>query len=92
MAHDLSPQSETYLHQMVTGGLYPSTDAALEAAVEALREKNSTSSFVPDEHMAAVEEALAELEAGVEEEMAASDWDGLRQVIRDVAAKKARSA
>ena len=80
MAHDLSPQSETYLHQMVTGGLYPSTDAALEAAVEALREKNSTSSFVPDEHMAAVEEALAELEAGVEEEMAASDWDGLRQV------------
>lgn len=77
---------------MVTGGFYPSTEAALEAAVEALREKNGTTPLVPDEHMIAVEEALAELEAGVEEEMAASDWEGLRQVIRDVAAKKARSA
>lgn len=92
MAHDLSPQSESYLHQMVTGGFYPSTEAALEAAVEALREKNDAVPMVPEEHMAAVEDALAELETGVEEEMSSADWEGLRQVIRNVAAKRVHRA
>jgi hypothetical protein len=35
----LSPQSEQYLASVVAGGLFPSKEAALEAAVAALREK-----------------------------------------------------
>jgi hypothetical protein len=41
MSRELSPQSEQYLANAVASGLFPSTEAALEAAVEALREKTS---------------------------------------------------
>jgi hypothetical protein len=37
MADQLSNQSEQYLADVVAGGLYPSKEAALEAAVTALR-------------------------------------------------------
>jgi hypothetical protein len=39
MAYELSPQSEQYIASVVSGGLFSSKEAALEAAVAALREK-----------------------------------------------------
>ncbi|MGC3971438.1 MAG: hypothetical protein QM775_30090 [Pirellulales bacterium] len=91
MSHELSPQSESYLHQVVAGGLYPSKDAALEAAVAALREQNANIPPVPDDHVAAVEEALADLEAGVEEKFTVEDWQSLREVIRSAASRGAKA-
>ena len=89
MNHDLSPQYEQYLDKMVAGGLYPSKEAALEAAIEALREKNEDITYVPDEHMEAVEQAIESANAGKSTPMIAADWAELRQRAIDVAARKA---
>ncbi|HVU90356.1 MAG TPA: hypothetical protein VHD36_23705 [Pirellulales bacterium] len=89
MQHDLSPRSEQYLDKIVSGGLYPSKEAALEAAVEALREKNEDTPYVPDEHMEAVERAIESANAGKSTPMTAADWANLRQRALDVAARKA---
>lgn len=70
MSFDLSPQNSQYLAKVVADGLFPSVDAAIDAAVDALRRQNERLPMVPDEHMDAVEEALADLEAGIEE-----DWN-----------------
>jgi len=70
MTFDLSPQNSQYLSKAVADGVYPSLQAALDAAVDALRKQSERLPMVPDEHMDAVEEALADLEAGIEE-----DWD-----------------
>ena len=51
MSRELSPQVEQYLASVVAGGLFPSEEAALEAAIAALREKIESIPFVPDEHM-----------------------------------------
>lgn len=39
MPYELSAQSERYITSVVAGGLFSSKEAALEAAVTALREK-----------------------------------------------------
>lgn len=70
MSFDLSPDNSQYLAKVVADGLFPSVDAALDAAVDALRRQNERLPMVPDEHMDAVEEALADLEAGIEK-----NWD-----------------
>jgi Arc/MetJ-type ribon-helix-helix transcriptional regulator len=92
MNHDLSPQSEQYLDQMVSGGVYPSKEAALEAAIEALREKNEEIPFVPDEHMEAVERGIEEANAGRLIPMTPEYWERLRQVARDAAAGKSATS
>jgi Arc/MetJ-type ribon-helix-helix transcriptional regulator len=38
-SRELSPQTEQCLASVVASGLFPSAEAALEAAIEALREK-----------------------------------------------------
>jgi hypothetical protein len=58
MADQLSNQSEKYLADVVAGGLHPSKEAALEAAVTALREKNEQLPEVPPEDAVLVEEGL----------------------------------
>lgn len=88
MQHELSPQSEQYLDKIVAGGLYPSKEAALEAAVDALREKNEEIRSVPDEHIEAVERAIESANAGKSTPMTAADWAQLRQRAIDVAAGK----
>ncbi len=85
MASGLSPHNEQYLDQVVAGGLYPSKDAALDAAVIALREKHSAIPVVPPEHLALVEEALEDIEKHGSVEMTAEDWTRLRQLARDTA-------
>ena len=89
MAYELSPQTEQYLTSIVAGGMYPSKEAALEAAVAALRERREPSRTVPDEHMELVEEAVASAEDGRLRELTADDWSQLRQLARDVAARGA---
>jgi hypothetical protein len=87
MANGLSSQSEQYLAQVVASGLFPSKEAALEAAVVALREKNEEVPLIPEEHMALVEEALASAEAGESRPMTEEDWSQLREFARRVAAE-----
>ena len=84
MQHELSPQSEQYLDKMVAGGLYPSKEAALEAAIEALREKNKGIPFVPDEDAEAVDQGLEQASAGQATPMTEEDWARLRQLARAV--------
>ncbi len=88
MEHGLSPQNQQYLEQVVAGGIYPSKEAALDAAVAALREKNDEIPFIPDEHMGAVEQAIESADAGLCRTMTEDDWERLRQLARDVAAGK----
>ena len=88
MASGFSPQNEQFLARAIAEGLYPSTEAALDAAVSALREKNEEVPVVPEEHMALVEAAIEESNAGLSREMTAADWDALRQTVREVAARK----
>ena len=92
MVKDLSEQSEEYLANVVAGGLFPSKEAALEAAVAALREKTEQIPFVPDEHMARVEQAIESADAGLTSPMTPAYWDGLRQNVRDNAAGKSPSS
>lgn len=88
MTFDLSPQSEQYLASVVAGGLYPSTAAALEAAVVALREKTAQLPFVPDEHMELVEQALASSGEGRSRPLTDADWSHFRQLAKDSAADR----
>jgi hypothetical protein len=86
VAKELSPQIEQYLASVVAGGLFPSEEAALEAAIAALREKTGTMPFVPDEHMERVEQAIASASAGGTRPMTPEYWENLRQIVRDAAA------
>lgn len=86
MGINLSPQSEAYIQQVVATGQYPSPEAAIDAAVAALREQNENILYVPDEHMEAVEQGLAEADAGLSRPMTEADWARLHQLARDVAA------
>lgn len=85
MEKDLSPQTEQYLASVVADGLFPSKEAALEAAVQALREKTEPFPFVPAEHMDAVERAIESANAGRLTPMTPEYWEQLRQVVRDTA-------
>ncbi|MBX3414105.1 MAG: hypothetical protein KF708_15565 [Pirellulales bacterium] len=87
MHHELSPQSEQYLDQIVAGGLYPSKEAALEAAVEALPEKTEPSHFVPDDHLETVERGIESAHAGRLKPVTPEFWDALRQMARETAAE-----
>ncbi len=86
MAGDLSPQYEQYLARVVAGGLFPTKQAALEAAIDALREKTGAIPYVPDEHMARVEQAIESANAGRSSPMTPQYWDSLRQRIRGASA------
>lgn len=87
MPDELSPQAEAYLASIVAGGLYSSKQAAIEAAVAALREKNQPLPNVPDDHMDAVEAALSAAQTGQLCEFTAADWSRLRGYAHDVAAR-----
>ena len=92
MVKDLSQQTEQYLADVVAGGLFPSKEAALEAAVAALREKTEPIPLVPDEHIERVEQAVESANAGLTSPMTPEYWDCLRQNVRDIAAGKSPSS
>jgi hypothetical protein len=85
MATMLPPKIEEYLASVVACGMFPSQEAALEAAIDALREKTEPIPFVPDEHMEHVEQAIESASAGQTRPMTPEYWDGLRQIVRDAA-------
>jgi len=87
MSIQLSPQAEQYLDSVVADGFFPSREAALEAAVDALREKLEPIPFVPDEHMERVEQAIESSKAGRSREMTPEFRESILQRIRDVAAR-----
>jgi hypothetical protein len=87
MATMLPPKIEQYLASVVACGMFPSQEAALEAAIDALREKTEPIPLVPDEHMERVEQAIESANAGRTRPMTPEYWEGLRQVVRDAADK-----
>jgi hypothetical protein len=86
MSHELSAQTEQYLASIVAGGIFPSKEAALEAAVEALR-NNTAIPMIPEEHMEAVERGIASALAGQAGPMMKADWEELRNYARQAASK-----
>jgi hypothetical protein len=88
MVRELSPQAEQYLASVVAGGLFPTQEAALEAAVDALREKTEPIPFVPDEHAERVDQAIESANAGRTKPMTPEYWESLRQMARDAASEK----
>jgi hypothetical protein len=88
MATEFSPQIEQYLASIVAGGLFPSREAALEAAILALREKTEPIPLAPDEHMERLEQAIESANAGRTKPLTPEYWEGLRQKIRDAAAQQ----
>ena len=85
MATQLSPQIEQYLASIVADGLFPSPEAATEAAIAALREKTEPIPFVPDEHLERVEQAIEAANAGQTCPMTPEYWANLRQIVRAAA-------
>ena len=83
MVRELPPQIEQYLSSVVAGGLFPSEEAALEAAIAALREKTEQIPFTPEEHRERLDQALESANAGLCREMTDADWEALRQLARD---------
>ncbi|HTU23838.1 MAG TPA: hypothetical protein VMF30_00485 [Pirellulales bacterium] len=81
MDRSLSPHIEQYLSSVVAQGLFPSEEAALEAAIDALREKTGPVPFVPDEHMARVEQAIESANAGRTAPMTPEYWAALKQIV-----------
>jgi hypothetical protein len=65
MASELSPPYEAFIRDALDVGAFPSREALLEAAVDALRAGEANPAFVDPEHMGAVEQAIEELEAGL---------------------------
>lgn len=66
---------------VVASGMFPSKEAAIDAAVDALREKTEPIPMVPEEHMEEVERAIEESRAGLSTPMTAEDWAELRQRV-----------
>lgn len=87
MARELSPETEKYLASVVAGGLFPSKEAALEAAVVALRTQFEQVPPVPAEHMELVEQGLASIETGRCRELTDADWEAIRQRAVDQASR-----
>jgi hypothetical protein len=73
MVRELSPHIEQYLASVVAGGLFSSQEAALEAAIAALRVKTEPVPFAPDEHMEPLEQAIESANAGRCSERTAAD-------------------
>lgn len=66
MSSELSPGTEAFIAGALAGGTFPTREALLESAVEALRRQWSPDAVgqIPTEHLALVEQALADLDAG----------------------------
>ncbi len=83
MNKEFSPQVEQFLSSVVAGGLFPSQEAALEAAIDALREKIEPIPLAPDEHMEGLERAIESANAVNTKRLTPEYWENLRQIVRD---------
>lgn len=73
MSNELSPRIEQLIAQAVLGGLYPSRESLLEEAAERLLDEQIAP--VPAEHLDAVEQGLAALDAGRTQPWTKADVD-----------------
>lgn len=87
MDGQLSPQAEEFLAHIVADGLFASKQAAMEAAVKALREKTESIPLIPDEHMEAVERGVESANAGRTKPITPEFWDQLRKIAQEAAAR-----
>ena len=85
MASGFSPQNEQFLAQAIAEGLYPSKEAALDAAVSALREKSGHVPLIAPEHEALVYAAWESSQAGRSSAMNDADWNALRETAQAAA-------
>jgi len=85
MTIELSPQTEQYLANIVAEGLFPTKEAALEAAVEAFRTSTESLPLIPAEHMDMVEQGMASALAGRSRELTDADWENIREHARQAA-------
>ena len=92
MSNELSQQNEQFLTDAIAAGLFPSRQAALDAAVDVLRVQQVPLEYVSEEHMEGVEAALDELDAGLGMEMTPQEWESLRQLAHDVAEGRRKAA
>jgi len=84
----ISPENQRYIESLVSDGLYPSSEAAIDAAIAALRLRSNMSEEVPDSHRADVEQAIASSREGMSRPMTPDDWTQLRQSARDAHANR----
>ncbi|HEY2881102.1 MAG TPA: hypothetical protein VGJ15_01685 [Pirellulales bacterium] len=84
MSSDLSAHIEQKIAHAVAVGLYPTREALIEAGVEHLLSEQIPA--VPQEHMPLVEAACESSLAGHSAEMTAAEWDGLHQMVTEIAA------
>ncbi|MBA4019827.1 MAG: hypothetical protein C0483_21895 [Pirellula sp.] len=82
MAEQFSPGVEAFISDALAHGVFPSRDALLEQAVEALRREQDLPE-VPHVHSEAVEHGLESLNAG-----RGTEWD----VTKELAALRERHA
>lgn len=82
MASELSPQSEGFIRDALAGGMFRSRESVLDAAIDALREKQATTPLIPAEHMALVEAAIEDLEKNGGVEITDAYWDELKDRVR----------
>jgi hypothetical protein len=87
MSIELSPQTEQYLASIVAGGLFPTKEAALEAAVEAFSTNTEPLPLVPAENMDMVEQGMASALAGHARELTDADWESIREGARQANAE-----
>jgi hypothetical protein len=83
MDNQLSPNVEQKIAEAISGGLYSSREALLEAGVVHLLYEQLP--MVPDDHMALVEAAIESSDAGHSVEMTRHEWDELRNMVRNIA-------
>lgn len=81
----LSPQNEQFINQVVADGFFPNQDAALDAAIAALREKTAQIPFLEEEYVEAAKEGLRESQAGLSRIMTEEDRRRLQDRITAIA-------
>lgn len=57
-----------------------------------MQDDNENILYIPEEHMEAVAQGLAESDAGLSRPMTADDWEDLRQLVRNVADRAAQES
>jgi hypothetical protein len=83
MKTEFSTQNEQFLANIVAVELFPSKEAALDGAIEALRETTQQAAAIPDEHIELIEQGIASLQAGRCRAFTDADWENLRQLARN---------
>lgn len=93
MTTPLSTDAEAFIAKLIAAGRFATREAVLETAVRSLRTSVGEIPQIPDEHIDAVEEALAESRAGRSVEFSVEDREQIRAgILARLEAERARAA